>query len=85
MLIMKNKKLLLKQIDDTEEKDGLIYTHDQKHKNFSGVILATANESEYKINTTVIFSEFSGEEVWVDGKKNIIIDEENIWAVREEK
>jgi len=79
---MKNKKLLLTKIEQGEEIDGVIYTEDQRHKSFKGEIVGIDEDSSgYEIGDIVVFSEFSGEEVFIDKAKYLIIDEENVWAV----
>lgn len=86
MLKMKNQKLLIKLKEVETEKNGVIYTNNQNQKSFEGVIVAIGDmESGYDIGDVVVFSEFSGEDVWVDGHKYRIIEEENVWAVREEE
>lgn len=79
---MKNKKLLLERIDDTDEVDGVIYTEDQRHKSFKGKIVAIDEEDcGYEIGDVVIFSEFAGEEVFIEDKKYLIIDSESVWGI----
>lgn len=81
---MKNKKLLLERIEDTQEVDGVIYTEDQRHKSFKGRIVAIDEEEcGYEIGDIAVFSEFAGEEVFIDKKKYLIIDSENVWCVME--
>jgi chaperonin GroES len=82
MLKMKNGKLLLLKIEkEVVEKDGVIYTNEQKHKSTEGIVVGVPEDSGYKEGDHLIFSEFAGEEVWVDGKKHLIIDCENVWAI----
>ena len=68
MLEMKNGKLLLKKISDKVVDGGVIYTDSQKHKSFEGEIMSTSGDCGYEIGEHVIFSEFAGEDVWIDGK-----------------
>ena len=81
---MKNDKLLLELIKQEDvSKDGVIYTESQRHKSFKGKIIATDDDSGYELGDVVIFSEYAGENVHVDGKDCLIIDSENIWGVED--
>ena len=85
MLKMKNDKLLLAIIKQKDvSKDGVIYTESQRHRSFKGEVIATSDDCGYEVGDIVVFSEFAGEEVSVDGKKCLIIDSENVWAVEVE-
>jgi chaperonin GroES len=78
---MKNGKVLLTRIVE-KEHDGIIYTDEEKNRCFKGSIAALSDgEAGYEIGDVVMFSEFSGEDVWIDGKSYLIIDQEDIWGV----
>lgn len=81
MLEMKNSNVLIKKIE--KESDGLlVYTDDQKQRSYEGEIKATKKDSEFNIGDIVLFSEFSGEQVYVDGCDYLLMNEEDIWCVR---
>ena len=79
-LTMKNNRLLVKKVELKDVDDVVIYTNDQKHKSYIGEIVSHCNDDGYEIGDKIIFSEFAGEEVTVDGKKFIILDSENVWG-----
>jgi chaperonin GroES len=79
---MKNGKMLLERIVDNKEHDGIIYTDDEKNKSFKGKVVAIDDENNgYEIGDIVMFSEFSGEDVWIEGKSYLIIDHEDVWGI----
>jgi chaperonin GroES len=87
-LKMRNHKVLVRKIEPKmETEDGLIFTQDQCMNTTEGVIVAVppmTNEMfEYKVGDVVLFSQFAGENLYVDGQKLIIIDSENIFATRD--
>jgi co-chaperonin GroES (HSP10) len=79
-LEMKNGRLLVKRVDEQKKEDLVIYTNEQKHKSYTGEIVAHCVEDGFEIGDKIIFSEFAGEEMVVDGKKYIVLDGENVVA-----
>ncbi|RPI51996.1 MAG: hypothetical protein EHM49_01805 [Deltaproteobacteria bacterium] len=79
---MVNGKILVTLLsEDLSEHDGIIYTSEQRHKSFRGEVKATDPSTPFKVGEVVVFSEFAGENIWIDGEKFMIIDSENIWGV----
>jgi len=85
MLTMKNERLLVLPLK-TEKKDqrGIIYTDAQSHRVFKGEIAFSSGKEDYPVGAIVYFSEFSGEEVWYEGKKYRIILEDDVFAIEEQ-
>lgn len=81
---MKNGKLLIDLLKQEDvSKDGVIYTESQRHKSFKGAVAATDDKSGYELGDVVVFSEFAGENIHIDGKEHLIIDSEDVWGVME--
>lgn len=85
MLRMKNNHLLLKKIDTKEiNTDGLVHTDEQKDKVFMGEVVAICDQlSGYEVGDVVLFGEFATDDVHLNGHTYSIIDEENIYAIKE--
>ena len=77
---MRNGKILVEKIEPKAEVNGILTTLDQCHKSYEATVIA--GDHNFKEGMIVLFSEFEGGDVIVDGKKYLILDCEDIWATR---
>ena len=80
---MRNEQLLVEKIEKPKCVDnGVIYTQDQGMISFEAKIIATFNNELFPINDIVIFYEKAAEPVVIDDHKYLMLDSQNVWAVR---
>ena len=84
MLNMKNGKLLVLPANIEREIKGVYYTEDQKNKCFKGTVVATpTGENGYEVGDVILYGEFAGDEIEIEGKTHLIIDMEQVYAVED--
>jgi len=77
------ERILVKTEEKVEKTKGGIYIPDTaKEKPQEGKIVAVGKlkESELKVGDTVIFESFAGNEIEVEGKKYLIMNEKDVLA-----
>lgn len=85
-----NRKILVQRIEPEEVvKGGIIIPDTAKEKPQEGKVIAVAkvikddDPMPVKVNDKVIFGKYSGTEIELNGKKYIIMAEEDILAIIE--
>ena len=81
-----HKNVVLEKEEEQKEfktKSGIILTEEHKEKSNCAKVVAIGPEvaSGIKINDQVVYKSYSGNEVEMDDKKFIIINEEDILAI----
>jgi len=84
MLVMRHDKILVSEIANPKEsKGGILLTDEQGIKSNRGIVKAVNADTTLEIGQRVVFSEFAGTNIIVDGEKLLIIADESLWAVEE--
>jgi len=87
-------RLLVKQIEQTESKGGIIIPPTSMEKPQIAKVLATGNGIEQngevvkmviKPNDTVVYSKYAGSEITINGETLILIKQCDILGIIEEK
>ena len=87
-------RILVKRLEETEEKHGSIIIHDTaKEKPQEGKVIAVGNGKvsdegkkvplDVKAGDRILFGKYSGSEVKIDGEEHLILREEEVLAVIE--
>ncbi len=73
-------KMVIKRTDaKTETPGGIILPPDAVNKVYSGTIVSLASgEGRFSVGDFVIFAEYSGTEIEVDGEKLLVVDVEDV-------
>lgn len=74
-------KMVIKQTDaKTETPGGIILPPDAVNKVYSGTIVSLAHKEEgvFNVGDFVVFAEYSGTEIEVDGEKLLVVDVEDV-------
>lgn len=74
--------LLIKPFKEEVTKSGIILQPDKKRKS-EGEIIAIGAETELKVGQRVVYTEFGGKEIKVDGEEYEVINYNDILAVYE--
>lgn len=80
---MMNGKLLIKKLEQNKEHEKFVCTETQNFETYRGVITNTHNNEMWPIGNVVLFSKYSGEEIYINSGKYIILDHEDIYAMEE--
>ncbi len=73
------ENLLVEVVFEDKTSGGIILT-DKKEQNI-GKIVKAGEESRLNVGCSVIFAEFSGQEVTLDGKKHLILTPGDVLAL----
>lgn len=81
-------KMVIKRTDaKTETPGGIILPPDAVNKVFSGIVVSVGNSNSitrecngavFKSGDFVVFAEYSGTEIEVDGEKLLVVDVEDV-------
>ena len=82
-----NKKILIRKIEDPEKTEsGIILKLDEKDEPWMGIIVEIGqNDLELRNGDTILFARWSGTELNFNKEKLLVITEEDVIAVLEEK